>query len=734
MASFANFAQTLNSTDQKSKKMKRYSLPLIFTVFLLAGCGTDRQDANREPVILGDTVFFSNEVLQLRVDPYGRCRIAFQGDDKTISFNQVQESTLPVHHLITDEGILAGFRTNPSGIRITARNSDEFGHGNRIEITGTDPQSHIERKLFLDLYDRHPSAVLCHATYTNRSGQPVAVREAVSGYFLVDASLINAGAPSDLWTFQGVAYAWGTDYIFRLDSGFYRKNYFGFQPESRLGGGVPMVDIWSQSMGVAIASIETKPPMVSFPTRVTDAGKAEMSIVERVNAQLSPGESFTTTRSAILVHNLDFFDAVAAFASIMKDQGLYMKESSPETYEPFWCSWGYESNFTQEDIYGVLPKLKELNIKWVVVDDRWFDRYGDWNPRTETFPGGEAQMREFVDSLHTMGFLTKIWWVPTLIQPEGPPPHGRWPSATPGSSKLFSTRPEWVVVNAGGGYPRCPRNMYFLDGSLPQVRSYIEQLTEKFIDDWGFDGHKLDAYWVVPPTYRDPAQDSARSYQAVPELIQTIYETSKALKRYSVTEICNCGVPQDFYQSRFTDQPVVADPTSFAQVRRRVKLNKALWGPRCPVFTDHVEHIQVSRNELGSDFASTIGTGGVPGTKFTWPAGPEKVRLTPDKEVHWKKWLTLYRNTMLSQGDYTNLYDLAFDKPETHVIRKGSKQYYAFYGDKWDGEIELRGLAKGKYLVRDYVNADTLGVVSAPNARINVTFNEHLLIECSPVE
>ena len=715
--------------------MKPYLLPAIFAM-LLAGCTNRGPDvpSRAELTILGDSLVLGNDVMQLMLDAYGRCRIALREDGKSISFTRVHDKTLPLYHLITDRGVLAGFRTDPSRIRVIDLDSKEFGPGKRVEITGTDAHLRIERTLYLELYERHPSAVLCHATYVNRSNQPVTVQAAVSNYFHVDATLANATVAQDLWTFQGVAYAWGTDYIFPLDSGFYRKNYFGFERESKMGGGVPMVDIWGPSVGLAIASIETRPPMVSFPTRVIDSGNAEMSIVEAVNSELAPGSGYTTTRSAILIHKLDFFDAVTTFAGIMKDQGIYMKEPSPETYEPFWCSWGYESNFKQEDIYGVLPKLKELNIKWVVIDDRWFDRYGDWNPRTETFPGGDAQIRQLVDSLHRMGFLAKIWWVPTLTQPEGPPPNGRWPSATPGPSKLFSTRPEWVVVNQEGGYPRCPRNMYFLDGSIAEVRTYMEELTRKFVDDWGFDGHKMDAYWAVPPTYRDPAEDSARSFEAVPDLIQTIYETSKALKPYSVTEICNCGVPQDFYQSRFTDQPVVADPTSFEQVRRRVKLNKALWGPRCPVFTDHVEHIQVSRDELGSDFASTIGTGGVPGTKFTWPGGPEKVRLTPDKELHWKKWLTLYRNTMLSQGDYTNLYDLAFDKPETHVVRKDGKQYYAFYQDQWNGEIELRGLANGQYIVRDYVNNDTLGVVSGPGAKINVAFSNHLLIECSPAQ
>jgi alpha-galactosidase len=708
--------------------MKPNLLLPIFTVFLLAGCGKGNQQVpgGSGITIKDDSVVFVNETMQLRLDANGVCRITLRKDGRWVSFTRAHESTLPLFHLVTDEGILSRFTTEPSAIRVIDLDSEEFGPGKRVEITGKERQTQIERILLLDLYERHPSAVLCQAIYTNQSTRPVTIRASVSDYFLIDAN--------DLWTFQGVAHEWGTDYIFPLDSGFFRKNYFGFQPESRLGGGIPMVDIWSPSMGLAIASIETEPPLVSFPTKVTEAGKAEISIVEQINMDLDPGDSYKTTRSAILVHDLDFFNAVEAFAAIMKDQGLYMKEPSPETYEPFWCSWGYESDFTPEDIYGVLPKLNELNIKWVVVDDRWFDRYGDWNPRPETFPGGEKQMRELVDSLHSMGFLAKIWWVPTLIQPEGPPPNRRWPSTTPGSSKLFSTHPDWVVVNNEGEYPRCPRNMYFLDGSIADVRAYIEDLTRKFIDDWGFDGHKLDAYWAVPATHRDPAEDSARSFQAVPDLIQTIYETSKALKPFSVTEICNCGVPQDFYQSRFTDQPVVADPTSFAQVRRRVKLNKALWGARCPVFADHVEHIQISDDELGSDFASAVGTGAVPGTKFTWPGGPQKVRLTPDKELHWKKWLSLYRDNMLSQGDYTNLYDIAFDKPETHVIRKDGKQYYAFYEDEWNGEIELRGLDNGSYVVKDYVNNEELGIVSGPNARIRVSFRDHLLIECSPIE
>ena len=72
-----------------------------------------------------------------------------------------------------------------------------------------------------------------------------------------------------------------------------------------------------------------------------------------------------------------------------------------------------------------------------------------------------------------------------------------------------------------------------------------------------------------------------------------------------------------------------------------------------------------TNNELdeGEDFASTLGTGGVLGTKFTWPDyGPKfkTVYLNPEKEAHWKKWISLYNQKMLSKGTFKNLVRLRF--------------------------------------------------------------------------
>lgn len=78
------------------------------------------------------------------------------------------------------------------------------------------------------------------------------------------------------------------------------------------------------------------------------------------------------------------------------------------------------------------------------------------------------------------------------------------------------------------------------------------------------------------------------------------------------------------------------------------------------------------------------------------------------------------------------LYDLGYDKPETHVISKGDTLHYAFYAEDWSGKIELRGLENKSYVIRDYFNNKNLGEVQGPTATIAHAFNDFLLIEVYP--
>ena len=161
-------------------------------------------------------------------------------------------------------------------------------------------------------------------------------------------------------------------------------------------------------------------------------------------------------------------------------------------------------------------------------------------------------------------------------------------------------------------------------------------------------------------------------------------------------------------------------------------------GPSAPYYGDHVE---LSDNR--DDFASSVGIGAVIGTKFTWPVVKQKklterqrrrdVSLTPEKEIKWKKWVEIYEDKMLPKGEYLgSLYDIGFDRPEAHGIKKDDKMYYAFYAEQWEGEVELRGLEAGTYKLKDYVNNKDYGIVSGTQPKINVQFTKFLLLEAIP--
>jgi alpha-galactosidase len=150
-----------------------------------------------------------------------------------------------------------------------------------------------------------------------------------------------------------------------------------------------------------------------------------------------------------------------------------------------------------------------------------------------------------------------------------------------------------------------------------------------------------------------------------------------------------------------------------------------------PYFGDHVE-----LSDEAIDFASTVGVGGVVGTQFVLPnlvRKHGKSDLTAQRQKIFEKWLHIYNGKMLSRGEYLgDLYDIGFDLPEAHVIRKEQELYYAFFARHWSGPIELRGLQDRAYRIVDYVNNKDLGRVHGPKATLSTEFDKHLLLDARP--
>jgi alpha-galactosidase len=620
----------------------------------------------------------------------------------------------------------------------------KLGRGKRVEIpshplapTGVA----LERTLIVEAYDDFPDIALVSAVYKNTGDTEIPVDQVWMQQHRFSATQADAKAqPYDMWSFQGSSYDWGKDDVEKLTRVSSQPNAMGEAVKGGYGGGIPVVAFWTASVGEAIGHVETLPWTLSMPVKVDPDGRVNASITIPVNSALKPGDSYSTPRSFVAVYSGDFYEPLRIWSSLLQKEGWDIPKPSNEAYNVSWCGWGYEFNVTPKQMLGTVPKLKELGIKWATLDDRWFDTYGDWDPRADTFPGDS--IKQMVDDFHKQGILAQLWWLPLGVE-DG---QGRWESHKYIVAKVAKEHPEWLILDKNGKHARMTRDLATLCPAVPEVQAYYKQLTEKFIRDWGFDGSKLDNIYSVPACY-NPAhhhkspQDSVNAMAAV---YKTIFETTRAIKPESVTQACPCGTPPSLAWLPFIDQAVTADPVGAVQVRRRIKMYKALLGPQSAVYGDHVELSEMTPighdnwSEHGSDFASTLGVGGVPGTKFVWPdPGPKfkPVALTAEKEDHWKKWIALYNEKMLSKGDFRDLYVYGYDVPEAYAIEKDGKMYYAFFADAgkpFVGDVELRGLKAGTYDVLDYVEGKDLGTVQAADGkapRIKVEFKDHLLLE-----
>ena len=596
------------------------------------------------------------------------------------------------------------------------RISDAFGAGERLIVVGK--SGPLTKEVTVTIYDEFPAMAFFDVRYTNTGAAKLAVKGWTNNAYTLNA--LNPGGTPAFWSYQSGSYEKRPNWVVPLHAKFRQENFLGMNA-SDYGGGTPIVDVWRRDVGLAVGHVDTRPRMVSLPVTMPDSSHATIAVNFRHAETLEPGESLSTLRTFVAVHQGDYFRTLADYRRFMMKRGFQMAAPPDNAFGAIWCAWGYGRTMQPQQLLDTLPTVKRLGFVWVTLDDGWQNNVGDWALDPKKYPHGDADMKALVDRIHQEGFRAQLWWSPLSAVPD---------------SDLLKDHPDYELLNRDGSTRKVSWwNSYYLCPADRRVVEYHKALVKKILVDWGFDGLKLDGQHMngVPACY-NPAHHHQRpeeSVEALPDFFQAIYETAQAVKPGALVEFCPCGTAYSFFTMPHFNMSVASDPESSFQVRSKAKTLKALMGDSIPYFGDHVE-----LSDGGDDFASTIGVGGVVGTQFVLPSlaeKPSKSDLTPAREKEFEKWLRIYREKMISQGQYLGqLYDIGFDVPETHVIRKDEGMYYAFYAKHWKGPVELRGLEDRSYSVVDYVNGTRLGTVSGHNARLPVEFNQHLLLEVRP--
>ncbi len=591
---------------------------------------------------------------------------------------------------------------------------DRLGAGFRTVVTGA--TSSLKKTVIVTVYDQFPRMAFFDVEYTNTGTSDLPVNGWTNQHYSISASA-SAAQPA-FWSYQSGSYEKRPDWVLPLKAGFKQENFLGMNAPD-YGGGTPVVDVWCKDVGVAVGHVEMAPKLVSLPVTAQGQDRATVAVEFKVNQVLKPGGTLKTFRTFAAVHQGDYFETLREYRDVMVAQGIRFDAAPESAFGPIWCAWGYGRKIKPSQIYNALPIVKKLGFTWVTLDDGWQTAQGDWFLQPQKFPNGDADMRALVDKIHAEGFKAQLWWAPLAADP---------------GTELVKNHPDWLLLNADGSKQKISYwNSWYLCPADPPVVEYHKAIVVKALRDWGFDGLKLDGQHMngAPPCY-NPAHHHARpeeSVEGMPKFFQALYETAREVKADALVEFCPCGTAYSFFTLPFLNMSVASDPESAWQVRTKGKTLKALQGDSVAYFGDHVDMTK-------DDFASTVGIGGVVGTNFTWPEGSaERKRndLTPAREQAFAKWLGIYKEKMLSRGEYLGgLYDIGFDRPEAHAIRKDGSMYYAFYAPHWTGKITLRGLAERAYRVTDYVDGKDLGTVRGPIAALDVKFDQHLLLEAKP--
>ncbi len=196
---------------------------------------------------------------------------------------------------------------------------------------------------------------------------------------------------------------------------------------------------------------------------------------------LKPGETYETVPVAVGCVQGGFEEAVGALTRYRRVSCEKLRENNsrcPVIFNDYMnCLWG---DPTEERELPLIAAAAKAGCEYFVIDAGWYadikedwsPTIGSWQPSSSRWPRG---LKFVLDQIKRNGMIPGLWLEPEVA----------------GAKSLLAEKPDnWFFVRHGKRVLKNSR--YLLDFRNPEVRSYLDQVIARLVNDYGVGYIKMD--------------------------------------------------------------------------------------------------------------------------------------------------------------------------------------------------------------------------------------------------
>ena len=284
--------------------------------------------------------------------------------------------------------------------------------------------------------------------------------------------------------------------------------------KSRLASWMPVQSLISKNgtnkLCIAVSDVDTP---ISIKTGLCEENATLACEIEFFTLPTAPTDEYTA-QIRLDMRSIPYYDSIYDTVDWWETEcgyeSAYVPESAKMPMDSLWYS--FHQMLDKDEIIKECKASKELGLETVIIDDGWqtddnnrgYAYCGDWL----VAPKKMGDMAELVGKIHDIGMKVILWYsVPFMgINTE--------------KYKEF----EGMFLEGSGD----DKTFFGLDPRYKKVREYLVSIYKKAVEDWKFDGLKLDFIDSFVLKGKSLEYDEKRDFQSLEDAIHALMAEIKS--------------------------------------------------------------------------------------------------------------------------------------------------------------------------------------------------------------